>query len=71
MLTHPRTADGGRKLVEFDEVVLLRPITKNGVIYSEGARGIVVWCHPDGLAFEVEFASQQPAVVTVLGQDLS
>jgi hypothetical protein len=59
-----------RLLVELDEVHLARSVSKDGIVYPVGTRGVIVWCHPDGLAFEVEFPSPEPAVVTVLGQDL-
>ena len=70
MLKTAQNSGRAQSPVEFDEVHLKRDITKDGVAYPAGTRGIIVWCHPDGLAFEVEFFSPQPAVVTVLGQDL-
>ena len=57
-------------LAKRDEVSLRVAVTKDGIEYPAGTLGAIIWRYPDGKAFEVELFSPQPAVVTVLGQDL-
>lgn len=70
MLSSQQPRDLVPRLVELAEVQLRRAVSVDGILYPAGSRGVIVWCYPDGEAFEVELFSPQPAVVIVLGQDL-
>jgi hypothetical protein len=58
-------------MTKFEEnaiIVLTRNVTAGGVTYPAGTRGVIVWIHNDGEAYEIEFPED---VVTVYAADLA
>ena len=55
---------------EHDVVVTRAAIWSEGHIYPSGSSGTIVYVHDGGAAFEVEFASPSPVVVTLEQSDL-
>lgn len=70
MLTRVRSPDHSRRFTELAEVRLAREVQKDGVVYPVGTRGVVVWCYPDGKAYEVELIDPQPTVISIMDHDL-